>query len=218
VLDLAKWDAALYGDTILTEQSRQQMWTPGKLNDGKSTTYGFGWGLDGLREHRRIWHAGGRPGTSTIIARYVDHKLTVILLANVGGCGLLDVADRIAGFYVAALAPPVYKTIPDTEPQMTAQIRAIMEGFAAGKMDSDVLPPGIPINIKDFRVPINSGKALSSALHDLGTLRSIALVERKNEGDNRLYRYRVTYRSDSLLFACTFNKDNKIIRVGFQIE
>jgi D-alanyl-D-alanine carboxypeptidase len=218
VLDLAKWDAALYRDTILTAPSRQQMWTPGKLNDGKTHAYGFGWGVDRSQGHRRIWHSGGRPGTSTIISRYVDDKLTVIILANVGGCGFLDVAERIAGFYVPALAPPVYKPIPDTEPQITAQIKAIMDGFSAGKLSSELLPPGTPVSVRDFPGAINNDKALSEAIRSLGTVQSITLVERKNEGDNRQYRYRVTYRNDSLLFGSTFNKENKMAAFSFQME
>ena len=45
VLDLAKWDAVLYTDKILSESSRRQMWTPVTLNDGTTSPYGFGWEL-----------------------------------------------------------------------------------------------------------------------------------------------------------------------------
>ena len=36
LLDLAKWDAALYTDSILSDATRRQMWTPVQLNDGTS--------------------------------------------------------------------------------------------------------------------------------------------------------------------------------------
>jgi CubicO group peptidase (beta-lactamase class C family) len=42
VLDLARWDAALYSDRPLKPASLQQMWTSGKLSDGSLTGYGFG--------------------------------------------------------------------------------------------------------------------------------------------------------------------------------
>src|SRR5689334_305798 len=45
VLDLAKWDAALYGDQILKSTTREQMWSPVKLNNGTTYAYGFGWEL-----------------------------------------------------------------------------------------------------------------------------------------------------------------------------
>src|SRR6184192_250207 len=39
VLDLAKWDAALYTERLLKRSSLQQMWTPMKLKNGKATDY-----------------------------------------------------------------------------------------------------------------------------------------------------------------------------------
>ncbi|AGA27997.1 serine hydrolase [Singulisphaera acidiphila] len=82
VLDLAKWDAALYGEAILNEATKQKMWSRGTLKDGKSINSGFGWGLDELRGHRLIEMNGSRPGTTTNLARYVDDKVTVIVLLN----------------------------------------------------------------------------------------------------------------------------------------
>src|SRR4029078_635378 len=45
ILDLAKWDAALYTEKLLKRSSLEQMWTPAKLNDGQPNPghYGFGW-------------------------------------------------------------------------------------------------------------------------------------------------------------------------------
>ena len=45
ILDLAKWDAALYTDKLLEASSRQAMWTVATLRDGKPNPahYGFGW-------------------------------------------------------------------------------------------------------------------------------------------------------------------------------
>src|SRR5262249_8516225 len=61
VLDLAKWDAALYTDAILKKATREQMWTPVRLNSGATYPYGFGWALDPLKDHRQVSHGGARP-------------------------------------------------------------------------------------------------------------------------------------------------------------
>src|ERR1044071_2560100 len=45
VLDLARWDAALYRDDPLTRASRQAMWSPVRLTDTSTSSYGFGWFL-----------------------------------------------------------------------------------------------------------------------------------------------------------------------------
>ena len=82
VADLAKWDAALYTDKILTDASRRQMWTPAKLNNGASHPYGFGWDLSTFRDRRLVYHSGGVPGFRAQFARLVDDKLTIIVLMN----------------------------------------------------------------------------------------------------------------------------------------
>lgn len=82
VYDMAKWDAALYTEKLLKKSSLEQMWTPVKLNDGKTHSYGFGWGLGEVRGHRIIEHGGAWQGFKAQITRFVDDKLTVIVFAN----------------------------------------------------------------------------------------------------------------------------------------
>lgn len=105
VLDLAKWDAALYGESVLKDSTKQQMWTAVKLTAGKDFNYGFGWGLDKVRGHRLISHSGGRPGTSTNFSRYVEDKLSVIMLTNTGA-NIPRLCAGIARFYLPDLLPP----------------------------------------------------------------------------------------------------------------
>lgn len=82
VYDMAKWDAALYTDKLLKRPTLEQMWTPVKLNNGKTHPYGFGWALGEVRGHRIIEHGGSWQGFKAQITRYVDDKLTVIVFAN----------------------------------------------------------------------------------------------------------------------------------------
>ncbi len=106
IFDMAKWDAALYTDKLLKRASLDQMWTPVKLNDGKSWPYGFGWGFGNVSGHHIIEHGGAWQGFTSHIARYVDDKLTVIVLTNLAGADPGSIAHGIAGLYDPALAPP----------------------------------------------------------------------------------------------------------------
>ena len=82
IYDMAKWDAALYTEKLLKKSSLDQMWTPVKLNDGKTHPYGFGWSLADVRGHRLIEHGGAWQGFKAHVSRYVDDKMTIILFAN----------------------------------------------------------------------------------------------------------------------------------------
>ena len=103
VLDLAKWDAALYGDRVLAQASLAQMWTPIRLNGGATHPYGFGWALGNVNGHRIIEHGGAWQGFKTYIARYVGDGLTVIVMMNLGEANPGTFAHGIAGVIEPAL-------------------------------------------------------------------------------------------------------------------
>jgi CubicO group peptidase (beta-lactamase class C family) len=42
ILDVARWDAALYTEKLLKRSSLELMWTPVKLSDGKPNRAGYG--------------------------------------------------------------------------------------------------------------------------------------------------------------------------------
>jgi CubicO group peptidase (beta-lactamase class C family) len=100
VLDLAKWDAVLYTDKILNDSTRRQMWTAVKLNDGVSYPYGFGWYLGSIKGHRLVHHSGGMPGARAEFARFVDDRLTIIVLMNLDDVDVDSIMRGIAVIYL----------------------------------------------------------------------------------------------------------------------
>jgi CubicO group peptidase (beta-lactamase class C family) len=103
ILDLAKWDAALYTERLLKRSSLNEMWTVAKLSDGtpNSDQYGFGWFIETKNGHRRVEHEGSWQGFETDIARYVDDKLTIVVLDNLADSTPKKIADRVAEMYLS---------------------------------------------------------------------------------------------------------------------
>ena len=103
ILDLARWDAALYTDKLLKRSSLEQMWTVARLNDGQPNSghYGFGWEITSSHGHRLIDHEGAWQGFKTQISRYVDDKLTVVVLANLAEADPGKIAEHVAEFYLS---------------------------------------------------------------------------------------------------------------------
>lgn len=101
-LDLAKWDAALYTEKLLRQSSLDQMWTVAKLKNGQPNSghYGFGWFIVSQDGHRLVEHEGAWQGFKAQISRYVDDKLTVIVLANLDSADPAVIAHRIARMYL----------------------------------------------------------------------------------------------------------------------
>jgi len=46
--------------------------------------YGLGWGLSRYRGRGVTHHAGGVPGYSSFLGRFLDDNMTVIVLSNIG--------------------------------------------------------------------------------------------------------------------------------------
>jgi CubicO group peptidase (beta-lactamase class C family) len=104
ILDLAKWDAALYTEKLLKRSSLDQMWTVVKLRNGEPNPghYGFGWEILSKNGHRVLDHGGAWQGFKSHISRYVDDKLTIVVLANLDSAQPGRIADHVAGMYLAA--------------------------------------------------------------------------------------------------------------------
>src|SRR5262245_2368074 len=141
VLDMAKWDAALYGEKILKKPSLDQMWTAVKLNDGKTHPYGFGWGLGEAKGRRLVQHGGAWQGFKSCIARYVDDKLTVVVFANLAQANPDKIARGVAAIYNPDLAPPPVKAIEDKEPKVTALVKELLPMLAEGTADPNLFTP-----------------------------------------------------------------------------
>ncbi|MEX2282476.1 MAG: serine hydrolase domain-containing protein [Gemmatimonadota bacterium] len=145
--DLAKWDGALRGNTLLQAGTLQQMWTPAKLNNGQfarvlDRLYGFGFELYDVRGRRTVGHGGA---SGTYVLRFVDEPLSITVLTNLdatsGGRHHALMARTIAG----ALRPeyrPANLLAPqaDPNPGTTTAVQTLLEAIIANR-DAAVMSP-----------------------------------------------------------------------------
>ena len=107
--DLAKWDQALAHHVLLSEAEMAPAITPVKVPDnsvqepdGTPAAYGFGWFLNSYKGHRRMWHYGETVGFRTTIQRFVDDKLTIIVLCNRDDVVPAKLALKVADLFFAS--------------------------------------------------------------------------------------------------------------------
>lgn len=115
VLDLVKWHQALEAGDLISSASYEAMYRPTTLADGKVQQYGFGWGLGELSGHKRLSHGGGINGFSTMIARYPDDRLAVIVLSNTAGAPAGGIEAQIARVMLGIKEEPVVDLPIDKE-------------------------------------------------------------------------------------------------------
>ena len=95
VNDLARFDAALDADRILSGAGRAEMWTSAKTPSGEPLPEGLGWFVQDYKGTKLVWQFGeSPPSISALFIKVPDRKLTFIALAN---------TDRLcAGYDLAA--------------------------------------------------------------------------------------------------------------------
>jgi CubicO group peptidase (beta-lactamase class C family) len=76
--DLAKWDAALYDDRLLDDESRALAFSAATPSDDPDVAYGYGWRITG----DTLWHSGETIGFRNVIVRWPGRRLTVAILSN----------------------------------------------------------------------------------------------------------------------------------------
>src|SRR5690606_40334976 len=69
--DLARWDAALYDDRLLSDASRSLAFTPAVATDEPGVAYGMGWRITG----GSLWHSGETMGFRNVLVRWPEERL-----------------------------------------------------------------------------------------------------------------------------------------------
>jgi hypothetical protein len=196
ILDLAKWDAALYTDTPLTQSSRSKIWTPARLNDGRTKDYGFGWHLGQYHGRRLAFHGGAWQGFKTFIIRFLDTELTIIFLANSWETRDFKLARGLAAAFYPDFALPDVKTIQDAEPKTTSLVRrALMQALMRGDYGTQITQ-----SLNAFSLPV-------------AIIHSSELIERKTENNLRVYRYLLTDIGRSAICTVKLTPDDKIASI-----
>ena len=78
----------------------------------KTVGYGLGWYLNQHRGHSVVEHTGGNiEGIRTVIARFVDDQVTVIMLCNWSKADVQALSHRVADLYLEAAPTVSPKTI-----------------------------------------------------------------------------------------------------------
>jgi D-alanyl-D-alanine carboxypeptidase len=201
-LDVAKWETALEAGKVLKPSSLEQMWTPVSLSGGGTYPYGFGWSVETFRGHRLISHGGLMAGFSAYVARYPEERLTVVVLCNLANLREFPPAGRIgtavSSVYIPSLALDALREAADAEPRVTQTLRAGLLGFIEGKPDASLFAPQTFAFLTSER-----GAALRKELSAHGPLASLALLERREEGDERVYLYRAALGRDKVYLSFT---------------
>lgn len=217
ILDLAKWDAALYTDKPLKQSSLAQMWTPVELDGGTRKAYGFGWHTDEIHKRRVVYHGGAWQGFKSFIVRFPGDKLTIIFFANSWETKEFKMARGLTAIFYPEFAPPAVQPIADKEPQVTASLRRVLLQFARGTANPDLFTPEARANIFPDRAK-QLGETLNSLSLPVAIIYTNELIGRREENGLRVYRYAMIDLGKTVFANVALTKENKIASLQLSLE
>ena len=206
--DMAKWDAALYTEKLLKQTSLDKMWTPVRAKDSSDApfNYGFGWFVDSYHGHRLVQHSGGTPGFSSAIYRFIDDKLTIIILTNHADRIVDQLAIDLAGMSLPELRRP--EAHPDPDPKTTTKLKAVISGLLRENYEPSAFTPPMRLFLNTA-----TGKAFWKWFADHGALGSLVFSDREDRKDGQVLRYKVNLGGNWYWFSAKISKDGKIAQI-----
>ena len=80
--DMALYDEALYGDTLVSQKTIKEALKPATLNDGSLAPYGFGLEFEKWKKETYVAHSGAWLGFNNDYVRFPQRHFSVIVLLN----------------------------------------------------------------------------------------------------------------------------------------
>lgn len=212
VLDMAKWDAALYGTQLLSQSSLDRLWTIYRLNDGKPNPgkSGFGWWIEKQNNHTLIEYDGAWQGFTCDISRYPDDNLTVVVLTNLDAAHSYPryIAHIIAGLANPALTPAKLAAIVDTQPEIAAILTKVLDQVVAG--DDVRTMFAAPLAQTITPTAAEDAKATLSKLWPGGSLTLVNRIQRPGANGPEFSAFRLSKGNEAVIIVLSIGPNGKI--------
>jgi CubicO group peptidase (beta-lactamase class C family) len=85
--DLVRWDCGLRDGTLIPRDTYEEAYVAGKLNNGETTGYGFGWEIE---PSNVVAHWGGWEGFTSYVRRDLKKHTLLVVLSNLGPSSEVD--------------------------------------------------------------------------------------------------------------------------------
>ncbi len=217
--DLAKWVIAISVARLWTAASRDVIWTPATLSDGRDAVsfpaasgYGLGWAVRTYRGYRIVGHGGTLVNgfTSTFFA-IPEKQIAVIVLTNQYDANPQAIALGIAARYEVDLTPPSDMRIqPDTDETATGRAKAFFDAVLRGSDLSQLATPGLAKHLSAMWHPPGPAPGPEPSFAFIAREDVKRALQRFGADVARLAHYKVHIDGDDHWFTVYLTADGRI--------
>jgi CubicO group peptidase (beta-lactamase class C family) len=196
--DLAKWDIAMIGQTLLQPASWRAMQTDVLLKNGLGSGYGLGVFVGKMDGHRMISHDGEVMGFTAGNAIFPDDKVAVVVLTNQDAVGTFSAIGK-------GIAKALFEVHDPAATSALAQAKTIFADLQKGKIDRSLFTANANSYFSD------------TALHDyrtslapLGKPESFTIRAARKRGGMQMRGYTLTFPKTKLSITTYVQPDGKL--------
>jgi D-alanyl-D-alanine carboxypeptidase len=206
VADMAKWDEALLQRKLLKPSTYDLMWSGGKLNSGRTRPYGTGWNLTAFGARPYVGHAGNSAGYSAGFARYLEPKLSVVVLCNLYPISGEGLARQIAENLDPSLKYKAPNGLNDPNSARTEKVKSALLKLAEGSPDESLLETEVTAPMKTSRAKMFGPGAMAA----LKTMTSMAFAGETPEGKDTWVSYLVITPTRDFVVSVLYTEKGKV--------
>ena len=196
--DLAKWDAAVIRQAILSPESYRQLETEVLLASGAGTRYGLGISVGLAQGRRELRHGGEVSGFVASNIVWPDDKLAVAVLTNQDASTAADeIATKVRDALLRAISPASVAS--------DQRVKQLLLALADKKIDRGVLTANLSAYFTDEAVA-----EYADSLRPLGALDSVEQTATSRRGGMTFRRYRAKYGDQGMSISVYETDDGKL--------
>jgi hypothetical protein len=201
--DILKWDDALLSGKIVKPDDVTLMRTDAKTVDGTATGYAFGWLVDAVGGHPRIWHNGATFGFHAVNETFPTEGEAVVVLVN----SMVFVEGSIAPIFAATHpdAVPPTAAAPGEIPAVTARVRDWLRRFETGDIDRSQLNDTMNKTLGQDLID-----TLKAQLGPLGNPETLVYRGKVDADGSTMYVYVATFSSGTFRIVMALDPTGKI--------
>ena len=210
LVDMAAWDAALASGRVLSTRDVALLRTTGTLLNGSRTRYAFGWIVDDVEGHTRLWHNGGTFGYHAVNAVFPNDGLAIIVFANEPGAPVEDFATDV--FLKLTPDAAERRATVDTNEDLavTARVREWIGRMQTGQIDRSQLTDDMN---KTFTAAVTGDTMEQFAA--FGALERLVFKENRSVQEATTYTYLAEFASTTLTIKMAIDANTKIKSLSF---
>lgn len=196
---------ALAGTSALMKRE-----TAERMLTEEKNSYALGFGLSKPGEHQRFSHGGRDEGFDMYLVAYKNLGKGAAIMINKNEDS--SFTNRVVSAIATTYSWPsfdLYKPlqpIEDKEPAVTTQVKQIFVDAQAGTFKQEIYTRQLA---EFLTTQFPDGPAVQQ-IKSYGSLRSIALIERRTEGKGRLYRYFIEWEQAELTATVVYDETGAI--------